>query len=342
MTTYDRDPQVAEQQHRVEETRAELGATVAALAARADVRARAQQKAGQLKAKAREATPDAAVHAAEGARRHPLTTAVGATAAGVAAYAVYRAIRSGNIRPGGRGPIMQRRTPGIFGGRGTLGRGRLTQITALPRRTHRGTTLQRALGITPGRGTLATHTTPHRGSTLQRLLGNTPSRGTLRSTHHRGTTLQRALGITPRGGLLSGSYRGPIQRGRTLGSRTTTHRGNTLQRALGITPSRGTLAGRTTLHRGNTLQRALGITPRGGLLSGSYRGPIQRGRTLGSRTTTHRGNTLQRTLGITPGGMRNGRGRSFSGRGISGAVPTRQRKAIKRTLRRTGSSGVRF
>ncbi|MEU6039909.1 hypothetical protein ABZ801_31360, partial [Actinomadura sp. NPDC047616] len=80
--------------------------------------------------------------------------------------------------------------------------------------------------------------------------------------------------------------------------------------------------------RGNALQRALGITP-----SRS---------TFGGRISPRRGNALQRALGITPGGMGNGRSRSYGGRGISGAVPTRQRKAIKRTVRKTGSSGMRL
>jgi hypothetical protein len=67
----------------IERTRAQLGATVAELAARADVTARARDKAADVKAKAR-ATASGLVR-----RRWPLALAIGVAAAAVSA-AIWR------------------------------------------------------------------------------------------------------------------------------------------------------------------------------------------------------------------------------------------------------------
>jgi len=228
MTTYDRDPLVAEQQHRVEETRAELGATVEALASRANVRARAQQKAGQIKSRAREKTPDAAA-------RHPLVAIAGVGAAAVAVYAVATRIRTGSLPLSERAQALQRSIGGPSGmlsgasrRRGRM-RGRRRAPSgvfggALSRRApiRRGNALQRALGITPGRHT-------RRMGRGGMFASRTPMR--------RGTVLQRAFGISPSGSIYSRRMRG---RGMVMAG-PSMRRGGALQRALGTGTPRGRL-----------------------------------------------------------------------------------------------------
>ncbi len=87
-----REPEPDELRREIEETRAELGATVEALSHKADVRAQAHEKVDEVKGKIRGATPQgaqqAAGQAAQKARQRPLPLAVGAAL--VAGFALGR------------------------------------------------------------------------------------------------------------------------------------------------------------------------------------------------------------------------------------------------------------
>ncbi|GAA2620805.1 DUF3618 domain-containing protein [Actinomadura fulvescens] len=88
----DHDQELRAQRDRTEQARNDLGATVGELASRADVKARAQQKAGELKERAREATPEAATKAADQVRKRPGPVA-GTAAAAVALIVGRRLLR---------------------------------------------------------------------------------------------------------------------------------------------------------------------------------------------------------------------------------------------------------
>ncbi|MFG1997840.1 DUF3618 domain-containing protein [Spirillospora sp. NPDC048911] len=89
----DRDRELQAQRERTEQARNDLGETVGELASRADVKARAQQKAGELKERAREVTPDAATKAVGQVRKRPAPAAGGAAAVAVALIVARRVLR---------------------------------------------------------------------------------------------------------------------------------------------------------------------------------------------------------------------------------------------------------
>lgn len=78
-------PEYDRLRHEIEHTRTELGETMEALAAKADVKSRAHQMADDAKARVRETARQAATKA--GASAHDAATKAGWTARGVAAKA---------------------------------------------------------------------------------------------------------------------------------------------------------------------------------------------------------------------------------------------------------------
>ncbi|MBO2449092.1 DUF3618 domain-containing protein [Actinomadura barringtoniae] len=79
MTSEDRE--IRAQEERIEQAREELGETVAELSSRADIKARAKEKTTEIGERARDATPDVAIKAAQEARRRPRVVAGFAAAA---------------------------------------------------------------------------------------------------------------------------------------------------------------------------------------------------------------------------------------------------------------------
>jgi uncharacterized protein DUF3618 len=73
-------PDVAALRREIEQTRAQLGATVEALAAKADVKARAQEAVDDAKTRARAAVTDMQSRVRESMREHPQYWAAGALA----------------------------------------------------------------------------------------------------------------------------------------------------------------------------------------------------------------------------------------------------------------------
>ncbi|ETK32654.1 DUF3618 domain-containing protein [Microbispora sp. ATCC PTA-5024] len=194
----DRD-EISEVREEIERTRDHLGDTIEALAAKADVRARAQErvhetamaaraKAAGMADRVREATPaqvrDTAVKAAQGARRRPgVLAAAGAAVTGLLVLRRFTRARAGRRTPyargaGGRALLHgMGRTPFKGRTRGDLIARRMREIRSMG--GTRGGMITRGMrrtGLMGGR----------RGGVLARVTGRTGLFGTRRGALERG------------------------------------------------------------------------------------------------------------------------------------------------------------